>query len=203
MLPTTDWRERTKFLDKRLLYAFSLELRTSIDLGLTAQSGARIRTRPAPARALGNPKGKARAVSPPVDHSDTYHVLNDQLIVSVDGATHEVPLTKVVDHQDVLTDVGGGVFDLNGRARLVTDDQASISMLYTGVVRLGFDGELVFTEPDQQATGSVQLAIQCEADRPKYRWLSQAQLIAFGEARTRTVASEKILSLSLDLYSAG
>jgi hypothetical protein len=84
-MPTTDWRERTAYLDKRTHYVFSLDLNLVIDTDLVSFADGRVRLR---AEAADDAqRAKAAAVllpdlAPPTaaqfqDRSDTYHVLND------------------------------------------------------------------------------------------------------------------------------
>lgn len=221
MLPTTDWRERTEFLDKRTLYVFSLELRLQISIGQRVVSGERLRAVAAdPTRVAADVASatQLRAAPPPIENlADTYHVLNDELTTTVDGAVHELPLARVVDLQDWLTARGMGTFDLDGRVRLSTHDHASISMLYGGVLRLGWQQGDLLAVRQASPRGSAQLVARFEVDRPKYRWLSQAQLIGFAEAKVadalalRPPAAAgvagidepiKVLTLSVDFYSA-
>ena len=106
-----------------------------------------------------------------------------------------------------------GTFDLDGRVRLNTHDHASISMLYGGVLRLGWRQGDALLEPGVKLQGSVQMVARFEVDRPKYRWLSQAQLVGFGEATVSDPPAtggpqpaakivNKIVNLSIDFYSA-
>jgi hypothetical protein len=206
MLPTTDWRERTEFLEKRTLYVFSLELYLQADAGPRVEQGDRVRAAaadPAQVAVLRDAQPGAGLLA------DTYHVLNDELTVTVDGAVHELPLARVADLQDWWTARGMGTFDLDGRARLSTHDQASISMLYGGVLRLGWRQGDGLLEPGVKLQGSVQMVARFEVDRPKYRWLSQAQLVGFGEATVTdpratggAQPAAKIINLSIDFYSA-
>jgi hypothetical protein len=213
MLPTTDWRERTAFLPKQTRYVFSLDLRLAFDQTSLSGLGPDVRVRAGTPRAedlaaalAGRSQASPGRGTEP-EHlavADTYHVLNEELTTTVDGAVHELPLAQVVDVQDWLTVEESGVVGLSGRARLLTDDWASISMLYGGVVRLGFAGARSLISERGEARGGAQVATRYEVDRPRYRWLSQAQLVGFGEATLVPVPGRntKILTLSLDLYSA-
>jgi len=203
----------TEFLEKRSLYVFSIDLNLSIDGNALARRAfeERIRATSATssdvlnafARDRGGPAALPGAVAARDSMADTYHVLNDELTTSVDDAVHELPVAKVADIQDSLTDLGGGVLRVDGRARLLTDDDATISMLYCGAIRLGFSGAASLRGADGKAEGTVHLATRYETDRSKYRWLSQAQLIGFGKVSVLPLLPEqlKILSLSVDLYS--
>jgi len=206
MLPTTDWRERTEFLEKRTLYVFSLELYLQANAGQKVSQGERVRATvadPAQLAVLRDAQPAGGLLS------DTYHVLNDELTTTVDGAVHELPLARVADLQDWLTARGMGTFDLDGRVRLSTHDHASISMLYGGVLRLGWRQGDALLERGVKLRGSVQMVARFEVDRPKYRWLSQAQLVGFGEATVSDAhaaggpaPAAKIINLSIDFYSA-
>ncbi len=206
MLPTTDWRERTEFLDKRTLYVFSLELYLQVDAGGKVTPGDRVRAAAADAAQV----AVLRDAQPALGLlADTYHVLNDELTTTVDGAVHELPLARVADLQDWWTARGMGTFDLDGRVRLSTHDHASISMLYGGVLRLGWRQGESLLEPGVKLQGSLQMVARFEVDRPKYRWLSQAQLVGFGEATVSDphatsggTPAAKIINLSVDFYSA-
>jgi len=210
MLPTTDWRERTEFLEKRTLYVFSLELYLQADAGPKVSQGDRVRASAAEPVQV----ALLRDVQPGAGLlADTYHVLNDELTVTVDGAVHELPLARVAELQDWLTARGMGTFDLDGRVRLNTHDHASISMLYGGVLRLGWRQGDALLEPGVKLQGSVQMVARFEVDRPKYRWLSQAQLVGFGEATVSDPRVDsrgggaarpaaRIINLSIDFYSA-
>jgi hypothetical protein len=122
---------------------------------------------------------------------------------------HELPLFRVVELHDWLCLEEEGILNLDGRARLQTDDGASISMAYSGVVRLGFDGSNALLTAGNPS-GSAQIATRYDVDRPRYRWLTLSQLIGFGSAVVADCdpaapgkpSKKKVLLLSVDLYSA-
>jgi hypothetical protein len=214
MLPTTDWRERTAFLEKRTVYVFSLDMFLNFDPTQVSAIGQGLRLR----AGLRDPdaatvekhreswqQGKARRFWPEPEFADSYHALNEELFTSVDGSTHEVPVARVVELQDWMTVRPSGVVELDGRASLVTNDQANISMAYHGVVHLGYSGanRLLY---DGATSGSARLVTLFEVDRPRYRWLTQVQLVGFAEATVyglgKVNATDKVMLLSTDFYSA-
>jgi hypothetical protein len=192
----TDIRERTAFLEKSTRYVFSMELRLAFACPTRpGASDGRLRAE--------------RADPPALNHADTYHVIDDELITTVDGAVHESPLLLVEELLDWISIGPSGVLSLNGRGRLRSDDDARISMSYSGVVRLGLRGGKLLLQDGGAPQGVVQLAAQFESDRPRYRWLTQAQFIGFGTAACaqpgepdRRAVVRKTLTLSLDFYSA-
>jgi hypothetical protein len=207
MVPTNEWRERTFFLEKQTRYVFSLELYLAFDRECSSLFSCDLRVR-AQLPTRGDREAAAEAIPRtgqiPLQRdaagAHTYHVLNEELTTTVDGAVHELPLMRLLDLQDWITLRGDGLLELDGRALLETDDQATISMLYDGVVRL---------DPETGTAGRVHLATRYEVDRPRYRWLTQSQLVGFGQAHllpgapaVRPQPGRSVLALSVDLYSA-
>ncbi len=206
----TDLRERTSFLEKTTRYVFSLNIWLTFDCPRpNAGWDGRLRARGARPEEIDRVQGPLASGKHRDQTADSFHVIDEELTTTVDGGVHEMPLLQVNDLQDWITVERGGILDLAGRCRLRSDDDARISMSYSGVVRLGFSGERMLCASDGEPSGSAQIAAQFESDRPRYRWLTQAQFIGFGAASVRIptrpgepYAWVKTLGLSLDFYSA-
>jgi len=219
--PIIVWGERTFLLEKSMVYVFSLDLHLEVPIEQMSMApmsdGMRLRAR------LATRKPDATYVSDP--GWDTYHVLDNDLTKTADGRAHEVPTARVDDAQDWIHLRKSGVADLDGRLRLKTDDNVSISVEYTGALRFPGSVSRLFKDDAAHKTatgdwvppvvGGAFIASRHDTSHPKYRWLAQTQLLGFGKAYASLLPESKdestgrkegqaiLLELSYDLYSGG
>jgi hypothetical protein len=188
------WGERTYFLDKRLSYVFSLDLHLCMPLQSAGPVGKKLRL-----RIEGLDDGEENT-------SSTYHVLDDDLVTCSDGSAHEVLLARAVQVDDWILLGPDSIGDLDGRLLLESHDGAKIDVHYTGVMKLaGPAAELANPRRgEKKMEGTAFIATRYETSSPKYRWLTQGQLIGFGRVKAGPVVeSASRLDFKFDLYSAG
>jgi hypothetical protein len=204
--PVLRWGERSTLLPKRLFYAFSVQVEFELRADRAAAAGGRFCV-PLTTRAQSG------------DAWSTYHVLREDLVIFPDGIVREVPrgrLRRGTGFMDIgQNDVG----NLDGRLLLETDTGAVLVMSYSGVLTVtGGTARLLdaaAVAPPLQATrhGKAHIAVHCESEHTKHRWLIENQLFGFGHVtavllsaaggEAATDAPAWGLAVTFDLYSAG
>lgn len=206
--PSLHWGERTDLLHKHVGYVFSLDLNYVFELTSAIGPGSRI---------------PIEAQSPDGEMS-TFHVLDENLVNTVDGVVRDVPKARVVRGTDWMTVGDTGVISLDGRLLLESDAGAAILTQYNGVLRIPglmarFRKAFAGRAPVPAMEGSAYVATRYESSQTKFRWLVQNQLVGFGHATMQRLgdvaddtqaqaaqlprASRWTLALSFDLYSVG
>jgi hypothetical protein len=188
------WGERRTPLPRTKAYAFSLDLAFHDD-DLTVDFAAQ--------RAAAQGSGPRVA-----DKSGLYHVQDEVLIKSADGAVRNIPQDAQIRHATVLvcaSPTGGA--DLQARLLAQWESEAFLSMDVTGV--LAPSGSLLraWSEPrtgkfDETIQTTISLRTECE--NSSFRWLVQNQLFGWGQLRIRRDAKNKTTAeFTYDLYSMG
>jgi hypothetical protein len=201
--PSLHWGERTDLLHKHVGYVFSLDLNYTFDLTGEIGPGSRI---PIEAQA-------------PDGEMSTFHVLDENLVNTVDGVVRDVPRARVVRGTDWMTVGDTGVISLDGRLLLESDAGAAILTQYNGVLRIpglmarfrdAIARAAAGRAPAPAMEGSAYVATRYESSQTKFRWLVQNQLVGFGHATMQKLGDDDTprtsrwtLALSFDLYSVG
>lgn len=190
------WTERWRLADKKLVYAFSLDVhyrllvpeRTTIRVHLSAIQAS---------------------------ESSTYHVCDDRQTRGADGALHDVPRVRIVSGEDWidLGEAGAGVVNGTLVAQPLAETSERLTIEYRGVAALprGFERLRGDGKPSQ-VPGTAFISTRHACTSPNYRWLEQQPLFGFGQvsidpepvsAADALLKSrpECRLKLSFDLYS--
>jgi Protein of unknown function (DUF3237) len=192
------WTEHWGLSDKRLVYAFSLD----VHYRLIIPDSPAVRLRLTAIRAT---------------ECSTYHVCADREIRGADGKLHEVPLVRIVSGEDWVNLGGTGAGVLNGAlvAQSIAESDERLTIEYRGVAAFprGFQCLRGAGKPSQ-VPGTAFISTRHSSTDAKYRWLESQPLFGFGQVLidpepAAPIASllspapqpECRLKLSFDLYS--
>jgi hypothetical protein len=190
------WTEHWGLADKRLVYAFSLD----VHYRLVVPERTAIRLHLSVIRAT---------------DSSTYHVCEDRETRGVDGALHEVPRVRIISGDDWidLGEAGAGVVNGTLVAQPLGDSSERLTIEYRGVAALprGFERLRGDGKPSE-VPGTAFISTRHASTSPSYRWLERQPLFGFGqvsidpEPMTAAEVLLKVrphcrLKLSFDLYS--
>jgi hypothetical protein len=194
------WTQHWGLSDKRLVYAFSLD----VHYRLALPNSTAIRLRLTAIRAT---------------ECSTYHVCADRETRGADGAMHEVPLVRIISGEDWidLGETGAGVVNGVLVAQPISDSNESDEQLrieYRGVAAFprGFERLRGDGKPSQ-VPGTAFISTRHSCSHPKYRWLESQPLFGFGQvlidpeppppvaSLIKPAHPECRLKLSFDLYS--
>jgi Protein of unknown function (DUF3237) len=192
----TGWIEHCGLTNKRLVYAFSLD----VHYRLLVPDLRTIRL-------------KLCAIES--TECSTYHVCDDAVTRGADGALHDVPRFKIVSGDDWIDLGEAGVGVVNGVlvAQTMPAQQGALKIEYRGVAALPRGYERLRGDGEPSAVpGTAFISTRHACSDPKYSWLEQQPLFGFGQvsigpAPAETASAESKskpvcrLKLSFDLYS--
>jgi hypothetical protein len=99
------------------------------------------------------------------------------------------------------------VASLDGRVLL--DVEGPLSIAYTGVAKFqggvaqAFANALAVPPVRSLGSGSAYISMRTECERPKYRWMVENQLFAYGRVKIEGTKEGCLLKFSYDVYAAG
>jgi hypothetical protein len=208
--PIRQWGERTMPIVTRKAYVFSLDLAFELDL----QRVGRVRN--AMFVSLQNPLRNAKpppnAKTKILSCGQTYHVQDEVLVKTADGVIRDVPRGKIRRSNEWVSIDDAGMGSVDGRALLALDVNTYVSIEYSGVIWLNGNVLRLLTQQSTDALdldASTFISVRSQCEQPKYRWLVENQLFAFGRMHVTQPAwgSPKdwkcTLSFSYDVYSMG
>lgn len=198
------WGDRFAPLPRKLTYVFSMDIPFDVEGQHYARGAGRVKM---VLHSASHPS------TPPEKLGFTYHVQDEVLIRTPDGIVRDVPVGTLerADHH-VHVD-GGSTGSVDGRALLVAEGGGRVAIEYTGVVEL--NGEILddFARPRKDPLPierGAYLSLRSECDRPRFRWMVENQLFAFGRVRLLDVTQHDeehdtwygSLAFSYDVYVA-
>ena len=191
------WGERTRLIDKVMVYAFSLDVRAR-------SKGPYLTVEPEPPRAGSNAEG------PRVEEErfGVRHLFGETTVTTPDGLRCDVPTGNVDSGEGEIGDPNDPLSSwLSLRVRSTLEGGITqVHFDMTGVVN--FDGGLsTFRNPHaRKLSGQAFLASGQESSTGTYRWLGRRQIFGVGRVDGARGADqpgdEWLLRFSFDIYAA-